>query len=302
MINLKRIFLYFLMALFFAFLFKELLKSSHIKHYVKYEDLRLITFGEKLFFDKRLSAKNDISCASCHQPDKFFTDGLRLAKNGFSGKQVKRHTPSLLNLKNNNFFFYDGGIESLESTVLGPIQNLNEMGQDLVELEQELNKIEEYKLLTKTIFQDDSIRSPHLMKAIAAYLRTLNSKNSTYDAYKNGTGNLGSEEKKGLQVFEKNCKSCHSGDNFSDNRFHKLELSETEDLGRYIITLDSNDLYKFKTPSLRNVSQTAPYMHNGEINNLNEAIPVHGEHISKKLKPVEIQQVIRFLKTLTDKK
>ena len=290
-----------LSTLFIVFVFFGIVYTSHKKHYVKYENQLLTKFGKELFFDKRLSSNNEISCATCHQPKKLFSDGLSISKQGVSGKELKRHTPSLLNLKNNSHFFADGGIETIESTMLGPIQNADEMNQNLRELEVEVNQVLKYKTYSKIIFDQDSVFIPHLMKAIGSYLRTLESKESRYDDYLKGKVKLSNEERMGLDIFKKNCISCHEGENFTDNQFHNLGI-ETEDKGRFIITLDSADLFRFKTPSLRNINFTAPYFHNGKAKTLSDAISQHESVIEDKLNKIEIENLIEFMKMLTDKR
>ena len=290
-----------------------------------------IELGRMLFFDPVLSGNNKISCATCHQPSRAFTDGLALSDQGVSGKKLHRNVPSLVNLAWQNGSFWDGGATDLESLVFGPLTHPDEMGQDLHVLVQELNENEVYRTQFKKAFGEDTIYSALIARALAQFQRTLISAHSRYDQFiSNEPGARFSEiELKGMEIFDQKCGSCHQfgkgkNDFFSDHQYHNNGLdstysSEFEGIfqGRFRITQDSADMGKFKTPSLRNVALTAPYMHDGRFATLEEVLahydkgmvyaatldPFFQEEVGRAGIPLteeEKEAIIAFLHTLTD--
>ncbi len=245
-----------------------------------------VKLGKMLFFDPVLSGNNQISCATCHQPSRAFTDGLALSDQGESGKPLHRNAPSLVNLAWHKGLFWDGGASDLESLVFGPLTHPDEMGQDLHALVQELNEKAVYRKMFKSAFGEDTIYSALVGRALAQYIRTLISANSRYDQFvRNEPGaNFSGMELKGMETFEQKCGSCHpfgKGNNnfFTDHQYHNNGLdstfpNESEGIfqGRFRITRDSTDMGKFKTPTLRNIALTAPYMHNGRFATLEEVL------------------------------
>ena len=269
-----------------------------------------VELGKQLFFDKRLSADNTISCGTCHIPSKAFADNNDIGK-GIEGRKGFRNVPSQANIAYHPYFLKDGGATSLEAQVLVPLKDHNEMDFSLEQAAERLSGdpvYEEYSLKSFGKKFDAEV----LIEAIAAFERTLISGNSKFDQYKRGLGDLNDSEKKGMQIFNLNCASCHSNFDFTDYSFQNNGLYlNYEDKGRGRITLNPEDDGKFKVPSLRNVAVTAPFMHNGSLKSLEEVVNhynVGGKphpNKSKLIKPLNLsveeqKDLINFLHTLTD--
>jgi cytochrome c peroxidase len=285
-----------------------------------------IELGRLLFYDKRLSGNNQISCASCHKQDLAFSDGVALNNIGFSGNILHRNSPALINMAwANNGLFWDGGSTNLESQALGPITSNDEMHQELYQLVNELKAVNDYVNRFKLVFKSD-ISDATIIKALAQFQRTFLSGNSRYDKYKRNEtgGNLTNAELQGLTLVQQKCQSCHKGELFTDNDYHNNGLDndftntafEGIFQGRYRVTFNPSDLGKFKTPTLRNIMLTAPYMHDGRFNNIQQVLDHYSNGIkaSTTLDPVlytsaspslalsstDKQNIIAFLNTLTD--
>lgn len=231
-----------------------------------------VELGKQLFFDPRLSGHNRTSCATCHLPDKAFADALPQSK-GAHGKLLHRNTPSLLNVGFYQRYFWDGRVESLEAQALVPIQSADEMNQNLAELEKELNAIPGYAAQFRAVFGTAATREV-IAKALAAFERTLVSRDSPFDRYLAGNADALSEEaKRGWELFQgaADCIRCHSGPAFSDGRFYRLGTTFM-DKGRGEVTNDRRTNYAFRTPGLRDVAKTAPYMHDGSLATLAQVV------------------------------
>ena len=231
-----------------------------------------VELGKQLFFDPRLSGDNKMSCATCHLPEKAFGDGLALSP-GAGGKLLERNTQTCLNVGFYQTFFWDGRAASLEEQALGPIQSSVEMNQDLDGLEAELGSIPGYKTAFKNVFRSQPNRGD-IAKALAAFQRTLVTKPSPFDRYLMGDEDALSEEAKlGLELFqgEAGCIECHNGPLLSDGKFYRLGVS-FRDEGRAKITGKQEDRYRFRTPTLRNIAETGPYMHNGSLKTLEDVV------------------------------
>ncbi len=250
-----------------------------------------IVLGRLLFYDTRLSGSNKLSCASCHKPELAFSDGIALTSIGESGIPLPRHSPALINLAwANNGLFWDGGSTNLESQAFAPLTSPDEMHQNLSELEYELKQVPDYVNRFKLVFGSE-IKSNLVVKALAQFERTLISGNSRYDRYirKEPNASLTSLELDGMALVNSKCGGCHSGVLFTDNGYHNNGLdsdfsNDTHDgiyQGRYRISYDPADKGKFKTPTLRNVMLTAPYMHDGRFASLDAVL----EHYNKGIKP-----------------
>ena len=228
----------------------------------------LLKLGKQLFFDHRLSQTKQFACASCHHPDQNFTDNRRVSI-GFELKQGSRNAPTVLNLSQNKHFFWDGRASSLEEQALGPMENPVEMNTPLDTVLARVTAIKGYRKAFKNTLNKDSISINDIAYAIATYEKSLTSRPSKFDYYLIGKRQLNVEELRGLNLFrtKARCMNCHSGPNFTDNSFHNLGLTyygrKYEDLGRYNVTKKAEDVGKFKTPSLRDVMRTRPWMHNG---------------------------------------
>lgn len=231
-----------------------------------------VSLGKQLFFDPRLSGDNSISCATCHLPEKAFGDAVSVGL-GIRGKKLSRNTQTCLNCGFFDNFFWDGRAASLEEQALGPILSPDEMNQNLDELEDELNSIPAYVRQFKSIFGTKPHRDG-IAKSLAAYQRTLVTEPSPYDRYLKGDkGALSSDAIRGLELFkgEAGCTQCHRGPLLSDSKFYRLGASYRDE-GRAKITGKKEDRYRFRTPTLRNVSETAPYMHDGSFQTLSEVV------------------------------
>ena len=237
-----------------------------------------IALGKQLFFEPRLSRDNDISCASCHAPKKGYSNGERFAT-GFKGKKGGRSAPTVINSAYNRFQFWDGRSGSLEDQALGPIQNPIEMNLTLKEAIERLNKIDGYRKQFKAVFGTDAT-SEGIGKAIAAYERTVLSGDAPFDRYKAGDKDALSEAAaRGRKLFfgKANCSACHSGSNFTDNGFHNIGIgmnAKAPDVGREAISKLKGDRGAFKTPTLRDIARSGPYMHDGSLKTL-EAVVEH---------------------------
>ncbi len=245
-----------------------------------------IALGKKLFFDKILSKDNTVSCATCHDPKKSFTDNLQFSE-GINNNVGTRNAMPLFNLAWNfdERFAWDGKEFSLEEQAFEPVTNHLEMNSDWKEVVLKLQKDTEYPTLFKQAFGDIPIDSNLVVKAIAQFERTLISGNSKFDKFLRGEIQLTLEEQNGFNVFmdeaRGDCFHCHGSENnplWTDNQFHNngLDINFT-DLGLGAVTGDPNDNGKFRSPSLRNLEFTAPYMHDGRFKTLEEVINHYSE-------------------------
>lgn len=281
-----------------------------------------VELGKKLFFDPILSGNDQISCATCHLQKLAFSDGVALTNKGISGKTLLRNTPALFNLAWATGYFHDGGAKNLESQVFAPLLHEDEMKEDLDELVKELSGIEEYKIMFKNAFGTDSINTSFIAWAIAQYERSLISASSRYDHWKQNKGEkLSQLEINGMLIYQEKCQKCHQEGFFTDYSYHNNGLDSTftdmshERLytGRYRITDNIEDLGKYKTPSLRNLSFSAPYMHDGRMASLEDVIAhyssgiKHSATLSKdlpfggfKFSDEDKKALLAFLKTLDD--
>jgi cytochrome c peroxidase len=244
-------------------------------------DPRKIELGRQLYFDPRLSADNSVACATCHNPQHGWSDG-RATSVGVGGQVGGRNAPTVLNTAYGRFQFWDGRAKSLEEQALGPIANPIEMNLPVEDAVKRLNEIEGYRRQFNEIFGSDCTPET-LAKAIAAYERTILSGDAPYDRYKAGDESALSEAAiRGMKLFfgKANCSACHSGPNFTDNAFHNIGIGMDKpdpDKGRVVISKLEGDTGAFKTPTLREIARTAPYMHDGSLATLEEVI----EHYDK---------------------
>jgi cytochrome c peroxidase len=241
-----------------------------------------VLLGRHLFYDPSISANGNVSCASCHNPSLAFSDGLSLTNFGVSGKKLERHSPVLFNMAwMGNGFFWDGGSKNLESQAFGPLTHADEMGMDLNELQNRLIQNPDYVSMFEAAFENGA-SAANAAKALAQFQRTLISAGTKYDKSLRETSgaSLSALELKGLQLIQKHCASCHSGILFSDNLFHNNGLDanfsdqshEMIHLGRFRITFKKEDTGAFKTPSLRNVMVSFPYMHDGRFATIDDVL------------------------------
>jgi cytochrome c peroxidase len=278
--------------------------------------------GEKLFNEKILSLDSSVSCASCHKPEFAFADTSTFSI-GIHNTPTLRNTPSVLNMLNRTIFFYDGRAKTLEEQALMPIEHKNEMGLPILEAVNRLNKNKVYKNLFLKIFKQLPNKQ-NLSKAIAAYERTLETVDSKFDDWTNDdTIHWTPSEERGRALFvgdKAKCFNCHKAEDFTIDEFKNIGTyngDDLNDIGRYTITKNREDIGKFKTPSLRNIAVTAPYMHNGMFKTLEAVVDYYNEPNKFIKNPINIDidlqkplgltleektDLVAFLKTLTDKK
>jgi len=274
-------------------------------------DPQKVSLGKTLFFDPRLSGSNWISCATCHNPSLGWSDGLKTGI-GQGQKALKRATPTILNAAYNYVQMWDGRFRSLEDQAMGPIGSPNEMNQDIDSLVEELKAIPGYVELFNASFPKQGINKHTIAKAIATFERTIVSGQAPFDRWVAGDESaISNAAKRGFKLFESkgHCSTCHSGYRFTDDGFHNIGLKDN-DVGRFKVVPIPVTKGAFKTPTLRDIERTAPYMHNGAYNTLEEVVKhyVRGGDIKDNLSPnfkkadlnqKEISDVVEFLKTLT---
>lgn len=241
-----------------------------------------VQLGRKLFFDPLLSADRTVACASCHLPERGFagTDGRAV---GVSGRRGRRNAPSLINRAFGRSFFWDGREATLEAQALKPIEDPLEMDLPLDQLLDRLAKDADYAAQFRTAFPDGLTRA-NIGRALASFERTLVYGDSPVDRFvlAEEVGLLDDKARHGLWLFQSRarCWKCHTGQDLTDEKFHNTGVSvgrEPLDLGRFEYTQDDADRGKFKTPSLRNVSETAPYMHDGSLNTLADVVEFYNQ-------------------------
>lgn len=283
-----------------------------------------IVLGEKLFHEPRLSINNTQSCASCHDRRLAFSDS-RPVSLGAQGQLGKRQSMPLFNLAWSQAFFWDGRASTLREQVLMPIQDQHEMNESLDRVP---DKIADLKHDFKAAFGSNEVTPDRIAKALEQYLLTLISQESRFDEAARKVATMTEQEKRGLLLFitefdparglrGADCFHCHGGTLFTDHQFKNngLDLSPS-DLGRMLVTGDPADRGKFKTPSLRNIAQTAPYMHDGRFKTLEEVVEHYSSGVKRsetldpnlakhpmeglQLTPDEKRSLVAFLKTLSD--
>jgi cytochrome c peroxidase len=231
----------------------------------KEDSLRdIIQLGKVLFFDPRLSASGKISCASCHQPQLNWTDGKAKAV-GHEGAMTKRNSPSIANTWFYRRLFWDGRSRDLQDQAFAPIISESEMASDMPDVMIRLRRNQNYRELFKKAYGDDQIDPDRMTGAIALFEKTVISRKSRFDQFLEGDRKaLTNAELRGLHLFrtKARCMNCHHGPLTTDNQFHRTGFSG-DDVGYYKLTHLDADSGKFKTPSLRDVMQTGPWMHDG---------------------------------------
>lgn len=225
--------------------------------------------GKMLFWDPRLSGSNNVACVSCHHPDTGWTDSKTVSQ-GHELTPLERNTPTIMGAALLPRLMWDGRADSLEAQALMPIENPKEMHSAFETVERNLNAVPEYRELFKKVFGQEQITADHVAKALSTFQRTIMPGRSRLDAFMGGKYNaLSNQQIEGLHLFrtKARCINCHNGPLLSDGLLHNEGLTyygrPFEDLGQYHITKNPEDVGKFRTPILRNITRTAPYMHNG---------------------------------------
>ena len=270
-----------------------------------------IELGRALFFEPKLSGQQSLSCATCHNPTQGFSDG-RAKSMADRGNTTARNAPHLYNLAWSRVLFWDGRQDNLDTMALDAIKSPDEMNLPLATMVERLQAIPSYVMTFKQLYPD-GLTAENVGKAIGAFERSLITQNSAFDRYLRGDNTaLSDKALRGLLVFagKANCLACHDGANFTDESFHNIGL-QTDDLGRGKFEPGAHFRSTFKTPGLRNVALTGPYMHNGSLNTLREVVQFYNqggqrqEGIDTQIKPLhltaeEIDQLIAFMESLTD--
>ena len=275
-----------------------------------------VELGKALFFDPRLSGSQWISCASCHNPGLGWSDGLPTAV-GDGMKTLPRATPTILNAAYNRVQMWDGRARTLEEQALGPIMAEGEMRQSMPVLLHRLNGIPGYVAMFERAYPGEGINEKTLAKAIATFERTVVTKDAPFDRWIRGEANaISAAAKRGFALFEgkANCVACHQGYNFTDDGFHniglKLAANQPQDLGRYAQRPVKVLKGAFKTPTLRDVALTGPYMHNGAYRTLDEVVEHYNrggdtkDNLDPNIEPLDLSareraDLVEFMKALT---
>ena len=279
-----------------------------------------VELGRLLYFEKRFSGDGKVSCATCHAPRRGFSNARQYGT-GFEGRLTLRNVPTVINAAYNESQFWDGRAVSLEEQARGPILHPSEMASSEEKIVRTLGAIPEYRERFAAAFESPGVSLERVVQAIAAFERTLLSGNSPFDRWKYGGDEsaLSPRAVRGFEVFMKrgNCVKCHLVDEFSapftDDKFHNLGVGMDKkplQLGREAITKKIKDRGKFKTPTLRHITQTAPYMHDGRFVSLEEVVDFYDKgghpnpHLDPDMKPLQLtktekEDLIAFMGALT---
>jgi cytochrome c peroxidase len=274
-----------------------------------------VELGRYLYYDQRMSADGTVSCASCHAPEHGFTDGAPVST-GVKGQKGGRSAPTVINRAYSLAQFWDGRAGSLEDQAKGPMANPIEMGNTHEAIVDKLKGIAGYRALFAKAFGSDEITIDATAKAIACFERTVLSGNAPYDRYKRGEKKaMTPQQVRGMSIFidKAKCDQCHEGANFTLNAYANLGVGTDKpdpDVGRYAVTKDPRDWGAFKTPTLREIEHTAPYMHDGSLKTLEEVVEfydkggIKNKNLDEKIKPLHLtyqdkKDLVAFLKALS---
>ena len=275
-----------------------------------------VLLGRALFYDPILSRNNQISCSSCHSQFSAFTHVDHALSHGIEDKIGTRNSPALMNLAWQKVFMWDGAVNHLDVQALAPMSNPLEMDENLANVVSKLQATKLYPKLFLNAFGDSVITGEHTLKAISQFMLSLVSSNSKYDSVMRKQAAFNDQEQNGYTLFKKNCASCHKEPLFTNDEFKNngLPLDTTlNDYGRFGITKNPLDSFKFKVPTLRNIEFSYPYMHDGRFKKLSQVLnhytaEIHqSQTLSPELhKPIvltsnEKVDIIAFLLTLSDK-
>ena len=270
--------------------------------------------GRALYYDPRLSADGTVSCATCHSPKMAFTDNLAVSE-GIRKQKGGRSAPTVINRAYSLAQFWDGRAGTLEEQALGPMQNPIEMGHSHQAIMTTLSRIPGYRARFKAAFGSEEMTIEQAGKAIATFERTVLSGNSAYDRYHAGDKKaLTSQQVRGWKIFtdKAKCDQCHEGVNFTTNEYHNLGVGMEKpdpDEGRFVVTKKPADWGAFKTPTLRDVARTGPYMHDGSLKTLEDVVEFYdkggvvNKNLDEKMKPLKLtsdekKAVVEFMKAL----
>ncbi|MEJ7604952.1 MAG: cytochrome c peroxidase [Bryobacteraceae bacterium] len=271
--------------------------------------------GKLLYFDNRLSADGSVSCASCHHPKFAFADGAAVST-GIKGQKGGRSAPTVLNRAYSLAQFWDGRAGTLEDQAKGPMANPLEMGHTHEGLIGKLKELAGYRAQFKAVYGVEDFTIDHVAKAIATFERTVLSGNSPYDQFKAGKRKaMTPQQIAGMKLYfgKAKCDACHEGINFTSNAYHNLGIGmdkKEPDLGRSVVTKNPADQGAFKTPTLREIAKTAPYMHDGRFQTLEEVVDFYDKggipnaNLDSTVKPLKLlaeekKALIAFLQALS---
>ena len=270
-----------------------------------------IELGKQLYFDKRLSSDNTVSCASCHDPNKGWSNDEAFAT-GVDGQMGGRSAPTIINSAYFPLQFWDGRAKGLEGQALGPIANPIEMNLPIDKAVEKLSEISGYRKQFKKVFKSD-VTADGIAKAIASFERTVLSGDAPYDRFKAGDESaLSPAAKRGMDLFfnKAKCSACHKGHSFTDLAFHNIGVGydkDNPDPGRFAVTNQEGDRGRFKTPPLRDIHTSAPFMHDGSVKTLKEVVEFYNKggiknpQLDEEMKPLklteeEIADIVIFMK------
>lgn len=275
--------------------------------------------GRRLFYEPRLSRNNTISCGSCHIQASGFTHHGHDVSHGIDDRLGRRNAPPIMNLAWHKEFNHDGGVFDLDLQPLVPITTHEEMDESMENVITKLRNTKDYPGLFKATFGSPEITSNRLLKALSQFMVMCISADSKYDRVLRGQAEFSEQEAAGYLVFQNNCATCHQEPLFTDLSYRNngIGIGHNDDQGRYEVTLNASDKYKFKVSSLRNLKYTAPYMHDGRFYTLEAVLNkytntmVHVENIDSvfkksdgrfglELTQAEQRHLLYFLETLND--
>lgn len=275
-------------------------KSVYVNH-------KKALLGKALFLDTRLSRDNSTACVSCHNIYEGGADS-RVVSEGFEGRKGNIQAPTVFNARYNFKQFWNGRANNLTEQADGPINNPAEHNMNPQEIEKRLNSSNEYKKSFKKVYGVNHITYKLVLDAIVEFENTLITPNCKFDKYLKSEGTLSKEEQEGYVLFKQyGCITCHNGLNIGGNSFQKMgTFIEYKNKAKYPDRSDVTDkrFYNvFKVPTLRNISQTAPYFHDGSAKTLKQAVQTMARHnLGIELKDEEVEKIVKFLKTLTGEK
>lgn len=276
--------------------------------------------GRKLFYENKLSGNNTVSCGSCHIQTAAFTHHGHSVSHGIFDRLGVRNSPPIMNLAWSKTFMWDGGVFNLDLQPIAPITNHVEMEDSVEHVLSKLRQDSRYPPLFKKAYGREEITTARFLKALSQFMLMCVSSNSKYDSVMRHKSQFTTNEQSGYALFQQKCASCHAEPLFTDNSFRNngLSISMVNDEGRYAITLNAADKYKFKVPSLRNLQYTPPYMHDGRLLTLEGVLDHYAGQVQNTLNldpslrqangqlgiPLttdEKANIISFLLTLSDK-
>ncbi len=269
-----------------------------------------VMLGKALFHDKRLSSDNSISCASCHDVSNGGDDGLPMSV-GIGGVKGKLNAPSVYNTRFHFAQFWDGRASSLEEQVSGPVHNPTEMNSSWPKVVEKLKKDKQLAARFRRVY-GEGLSAENIIRAIVSYENNLVTLDSAFDRYLRGDESaINAQERAGYDLFKAyGCISCHQGKavggnmyqvfGVTKNYFAEKEYVRKADFGRFNVTGNLSDKYRFKVPSLRNIDQTAPYLHDGSVETLEEMVRIMAEfQLGRPIEDDHVDAIVAFLKTLT---